>query len=304
MTAVIVLIVLPYILAVASVLPAGPAEWLLRVTPAAAFAVQQTLVRYHAGRGALHPQRRLLPARTVGGPCGAVRLHAVRPRPGRLPAPQARRVSLAVHAEWTKLRTVAGTAWLLVAAVALTVALGAAADSASGYSALGPVQDTTKVSLTGVYLGQAVVAVLAVTGRRQRVHHGHDPLHPGRRPPPVHDAGRKGRRPARRRAWSPERSAMLGSLLAGRLILPRERVHAGARLRPALPHRRLDAAGRGRLGHLPRPDRAAQSRRRRRGARLGHRDRDRARTAVPVPDRRPDGRPTPTGSDACTRSPR
>ena len=45
-TAVIVLIVLPYILAVASVLPAGPAEWLLRVTPAAAFAVQQTLVRY------------------------------------------------------------------------------------------------------------------------------------------------------------------------------------------------------------------------------------------------------------------
>jgi ABC-type transport system involved in multi-copper enzyme maturation permease subunit len=45
-TAVIVLIVLPYILAVASVLPVGPAEWLLRVTPAAAFAVQQTLIRY------------------------------------------------------------------------------------------------------------------------------------------------------------------------------------------------------------------------------------------------------------------
>ena len=45
-TAVIVLIVLPYILAVASVLPPDPAEWLLRVTPAAAFAVQQTLPRY------------------------------------------------------------------------------------------------------------------------------------------------------------------------------------------------------------------------------------------------------------------
>jgi hypothetical protein len=28
------------------VLPVGPAEWLLRVTPAAAFAVQQTLIRY------------------------------------------------------------------------------------------------------------------------------------------------------------------------------------------------------------------------------------------------------------------
>jgi ABC-type transport system involved in multi-copper enzyme maturation permease subunit len=45
-TVVIVLIVLPYILAFGSALPAGPAEWLLRVTPAAAFAVQQTLVRY------------------------------------------------------------------------------------------------------------------------------------------------------------------------------------------------------------------------------------------------------------------
>jgi ABC-2 type transport system permease protein len=71
-------------------------------------------------------------------------------------------VSLALHAEWTKLRTVAGSAWLLLAAVALTVAIGAAADSASGYSALGPAQDTTKISLTGVYLGQAIVAVLAV----------------------------------------------------------------------------------------------------------------------------------------------
>jgi ABC-type transport system involved in multi-copper enzyme maturation permease subunit len=45
-TAVILLIVLPYILAVASVLPAGLSEWLLRVTPAAAFAAQQTLVRW------------------------------------------------------------------------------------------------------------------------------------------------------------------------------------------------------------------------------------------------------------------
>jgi ABC-type transport system involved in multi-copper enzyme maturation permease subunit len=44
--AVIVLIVLPYILAVASVLPAGPAGWLLRLTPAAAFAIQQSVPRY------------------------------------------------------------------------------------------------------------------------------------------------------------------------------------------------------------------------------------------------------------------
>ncbi|HTC69419.1 MAG TPA: hypothetical protein VK662_07620, partial [Acidothermaceae bacterium] len=41
--AVIALVVLPYILAVSSV---GALQWLLRVTPAAGFAVQQTLHRY------------------------------------------------------------------------------------------------------------------------------------------------------------------------------------------------------------------------------------------------------------------
>ena len=41
-----VLIVLPYILAVASVLPVGPGRWLLRLTPAAAFAIQQSSTKY------------------------------------------------------------------------------------------------------------------------------------------------------------------------------------------------------------------------------------------------------------------
>ncbi|MER6078846.1 ABC transporter permease subunit [Streptomyces sp. NPDC001833] len=45
-TVVVVAMVLPYLLATASVLPAGAAEWLLRVTPAAGFAVQQSVVRY------------------------------------------------------------------------------------------------------------------------------------------------------------------------------------------------------------------------------------------------------------------
>jgi len=44
--AVIVAIVLPYILGVAQVLPLGAAEWLLRVTPAAAFAIQQSIPQY------------------------------------------------------------------------------------------------------------------------------------------------------------------------------------------------------------------------------------------------------------------
>ena len=45
-TVAIVAIVLPYILGVASVLPFGAAEWLLRVTPAAAFAIQQSIPQY------------------------------------------------------------------------------------------------------------------------------------------------------------------------------------------------------------------------------------------------------------------
>jgi ABC-type transport system involved in multi-copper enzyme maturation permease subunit len=45
-TVAIVAIVLPYILGVASVLPLGAAQWLLRITPAAAFAIQQSIPRY------------------------------------------------------------------------------------------------------------------------------------------------------------------------------------------------------------------------------------------------------------------
>ena len=86
-------------------------------------------------------------------------------RPGLSGAPNARWASLpnALHAEWTKLRTVAGPAWLLAATVVLTVAVSAAATAAvrcpSGIAC--PV-DTTKLSLSGIQLGQAVVAILAV----------------------------------------------------------------------------------------------------------------------------------------------
>jgi hypothetical protein len=45
--AAIVLIVLPYMLAFASALPAGASQWMMRITPAAAFAVQQILPQYH-----------------------------------------------------------------------------------------------------------------------------------------------------------------------------------------------------------------------------------------------------------------
>jgi len=68
-----------------------------------------------------------------------------------------------LHAEWTKLRTVSGPAWLLAGTVALTVAVSAAATAAVRCPAgtACPV-DTTKLSLTGIEFGQAVVAILAV----------------------------------------------------------------------------------------------------------------------------------------------
>jgi ABC-2 type transport system permease protein len=70
-------------------------------------------------------------------------------------------MSEAIRAEWTKLRTLATTGWLLIAAVALTVALSAGVIAATHVSASGG-QDPTKLALTGIDLGQAVIAVLAV----------------------------------------------------------------------------------------------------------------------------------------------
>jgi len=69
----------------------------------------------------------------------------------------------AVHAEWTKLRTLPGTGWLLLAAAALTAAVSAIAANSVSCPAGGCQLDPAKVSLTGIYLGQAVVAIVAVT---------------------------------------------------------------------------------------------------------------------------------------------
>jgi ABC-2 type transport system permease protein len=65
----------------------------------------------------------------------------------------------ALHAEWTKLRTVPGTLPLLLGIVVSTVGLSAAVDTCSG---AGCGADLPRLSLTGVQLGQAVVAIFAV----------------------------------------------------------------------------------------------------------------------------------------------
>jgi ABC-2 type transport system permease protein len=81
----------------------------------------------------------------------------------RLPVRRSRR---AIQAEWTKLWTVPSTPWLLAAAVAVTVAGSAGALAAVDTSQCPTpsecFEDTTQLSLSGIWLGQAAVAVLAV----------------------------------------------------------------------------------------------------------------------------------------------
>src|SRR5262249_32541373 len=113
-----------------------------------------------AGRGgcaAAPPGRVMHAVAGAGGPAGLAR-----PGPGARAA-----LADAVHAEWTKLRTLAGTWWLLAAAVAVTVAAGVAvAETAtpgpSGGGLDGAAADPARLSLAGVTAGQAVVALLAV----------------------------------------------------------------------------------------------------------------------------------------------
>jgi ABC-2 type transport system permease protein len=68
----------------------------------------------------------------------------------------------ALRAEWTKLRTVTGPAWLLAAMAALTIGVSTAADAATRCPFGACNEDTGKLTLTGIQLGQAVVAILAV----------------------------------------------------------------------------------------------------------------------------------------------
>lgn len=70
----------------------------------------------------------------------------------------------ALRAEWTKTRTAPGTFWLLLGAVAVTVAVSGLAVAASSCRSLTATcqADPARLSLTGAEFGQAVVAVLAV----------------------------------------------------------------------------------------------------------------------------------------------
>jgi ABC-2 type transport system permease protein len=86
-----------------------------------------------------------------------------RAAPPRYLAVQARHTAAAaLRAEWTKFRTVAGPAWLLAGVVTLTVAVAVAVASAARCPSAACGIDPAKVSFSGIYPAQAVVAVAGV----------------------------------------------------------------------------------------------------------------------------------------------
>jgi ABC-2 type transport system permease protein len=78
------------------------------------------------------------------------------------PHPHGMGLRTALHAEWTKLRSVPDTLWLLLATIALTTAVGLTAIAEVRCPSQGCNADPAKISLAGITVGQAVVAVLAV----------------------------------------------------------------------------------------------------------------------------------------------
>jgi ABC-2 type transport system permease protein len=67
----------------------------------------------------------------------------------------------ALNAEWTKLTTTPGPRWMLLAVIIATAALGVLADAATRCPSGSCQVDPAKVSLTGIYLSQAIVVVFA-----------------------------------------------------------------------------------------------------------------------------------------------
>ncbi len=126
----------------------------------------------------------------------------------------------ALHAEWTKLRTVPGPAGLLLATVAVTVALSALTVAVTRCPAgLACPVDTARISLTGVQLGQAAVAVLAVLALSGEYGTGMIRVTFAARPQRITVLAAKAA-VVTGPVLAAGSLAVLGSVLAGRLILP------------------------------------------------------------------------------------
>jgi ABC-2 type transport system permease protein len=129
-------------------------------------------------------------------------------------------MSEALHAEWTKLRTLPGAGWLLLGVVTATVIISATVSASVSCSSPAACHvDVTKLSLTGTYLGQAVVAVVAVLAASGEYGTGMIRT-------TLAAAPRRGTVLAAKAAvvtavtLAAGTPAVLGSVLAGRLILP------------------------------------------------------------------------------------
>ena len=162
-TVLIVAIVLPYLLAIAlPVLPASAADWLLRVTPAAGFAIEQTVQRYAQVAASYTPKNGYYPLPPWAGfavLCAWAALAlglAVWCSAGGTPdeSPPRRMDQTAYGTP--------GLGWLLLGVIALTVGLGALADTATHCPAHVCHTDPARAVLIGIDLSQAVVAILAV----------------------------------------------------------------------------------------------------------------------------------------------
>jgi ABC-2 type transport system permease protein len=129
-------------------------------------------------------------------------------------------MSLALRAEWTKLRTVPSTGWLLLGVVLVTVAVSAAADAAGVCtSSAGCHPDVTRLSLTGVDAGQAVVAIVAVLAVTAEYGTGMIRTTLAAVPPRTAVLAAKAA-VVTGLTLAAGAVAVLGSVLAGRLILP------------------------------------------------------------------------------------
>ena len=67
-----------------------------------------------------------------------------------------------LHAEWTKLRTAPSAFWLAAAVLVVTLGVDVAGSASVVCRSADCAQDPVKLSLIGVYLGQALVAITAV----------------------------------------------------------------------------------------------------------------------------------------------
>jgi ABC-2 type transport system permease protein len=125
-----------------------------------------------------------------------------------------------LRAEWVKIRTAPGTGWLLLGVIAVTVLISATVSaSVSCTSTAACHADVTKLSLTGTYLGQAIVAVLAVLAISDEYSTGMIHLTFTAMPRRVPVLAAKAA-VLTALVFAAGVIAVLGSMLAGRLMLP------------------------------------------------------------------------------------